>query len=358
MQTPYPQLCQHFPDIQFKEQEPLAPYTTVKIGGPAEVFCEVKTSDDFSKIVIFARKNDIPVTILGWGANSLISDEGIQGLVIKNSAQEIKIVETRLIASVPQEQITVPRWQHDETEGTGKSNFTDLNFDESNFPRVHVQVDAGTPLPVLMNTLLQEGITGLQWYSRIPATLGGAIVNNIHGGTHFIEEIIESVEIIDQEGALKTLRNNELEFDYDFSRFHHSGEIIVKATIQLFKGDVEQAKKVIKEWAIRKATQPQNSLGCIFQNISKEQQLKLGYPTNSVGYIVEHILGMKGYQIGEAKVSEKHCAFIENVGSATAYDYLAVIKKIITETKAKTGIELKPEIFFLGFKQSELEGIK
>ncbi|MBU0974688.1 hypothetical protein KKD03_03235, partial [Patescibacteria group bacterium] len=187
--------------------------------------------------------------------------------------------------------------------------------------------------------------------------LGGAIYNNIHGGTHFISEVIESVEIIDEKGNLKKISHQELEARYDFSRFHNTKEIIVSAILKLYRGDKEKAKVTAKEWAIRKNIQPSKSLGCIFQNISPEQKEELEYPTTSVGYIVEHILNKKSYQVGDAKVSDKHAAFIENMGQATAKNYLEIIKTIISETKEKTDIILKPEIFFLGFKKEELIGV-
>src|SRR5690606_24066479 len=124
------------------------------------------------------------------------------------------------------------------------------------------------------------------------------------------------------------------------------------------RGDVDRAKQVVIEWARRKAIQPQNSLGCVFQNLTPEQQQKLNLPTPSIGYLIEHVLQRKGFRIGDAMVSEKHCAFIENVGQATAKDYLEVINTLVNETKQKTGIQLKPEIFFLGFEKDLSQTLK
>jgi UDP-N-acetylmuramate dehydrogenase len=364
MKNLYQTLQTNFPNLEFKQEYPLAPHTTVKIGGPAEVFCDVKNSDDFVSLVTFAIKEDIPLTILGLGSNTLISDAGIRGLVIKNSAREIKVLENQTAktsedndekSSNPEK--IAPRFHSDKDKGSFKYEFTDLDYDESDKPTVSVEIDAGTPLPFAINILLNQGVTGLQWYSRIPSTIGGGIYNNIHGGTHFISETIESVKVIDEQGNVKIIENKDLKAGYDTSRFHNTNEVIVSAKFRLFRGDVEKAKHVNQEWAIRKAVQPSNSLGCIFQNITNEQKEKLGYPTTSVGYIVEHVINKKGFQIGDAKISEKHAAFIENIGKATAKDYLETIKTIIRETKEKTGITLKPEIFFLGFEDQELEGL-
>lgn len=347
----------HFPKLKFEQNIPLAPFTTVKIGGPAELFVNTTTTQDFIDVVTTAKKNNIPLTMLGWGANSLISDEGIKGLVVKNSAHEIAVIDEN-ISTASHKVVTQPRWQSDDSSSNKKYEFEDLDYDESDRTRVRVKISSGVSLPVAINTLLQQGITGLQWYSRIPASIGGAIYNNVHGGTHFISEVLESIQVITPEGELKDMPASEGEFAYDFSRFHHSQEVIVSATFLLFRGDVDRAKQVVIEWARRKAIQPQNSLGCVFQNLTPEQQQKLNLPTPSIGYLIEHVLQRKGFRIGDAMVSEKHCAFIENVGQATAKDYLEVINTLVNETKQKTGIQLKPEIFFLGFEKDLSQTLK
>lgn len=355
------QLQTQFPQLEFKSNYPLAQHTTVKIGGPAEIFCETKSSADFIALVTFMRQNNLPLTLLGWGANTLISDEGIIGLVVKNSSQNISILDSKGHSTKTydtQEQIQIAaRWQSDSKQGTFTYEFSDLDYDESDAPRVLVELDSGVSLPFAINILIHQGITGLQWYSRIPATVGGAIYNNIHGGTHFISEVIQTVTVITELGETKVLNKMELKAGYDISRFHETNETIVSAVFTLYRGDTEKAAYVAREWAVRKAIQPQKSLGCVFQNISNEVKDKLGYPTTSVGYIVEHVLHKKGFQIGDAKISEKHAAFIENVGNASASDYLEVIRTVIRETKEKTGVKLKPEIFFLGFKHQQLVGI-
>lgn len=369
-------LQSQFLDYQFKTNHLLAPYTTVKIGGPAEVFYEAKDQAKLIDLLLFVRKNKLPVTIIGWGANVLISDQGIKGLVIRNVAGEIKIKEknegnksdvleskkedkNNHIDTISEDKIKEieARWEADSKQGTFKYDFKDLDYDESDQEKVLVEIDAGVSLNQAIVSLINQGITGLQWYARIPSTIGGAVFNNIHGGTHFLGEVIEAVTVIDKEGEIKQLNKEELDLGYDLSRFHHSGEIILSAKFKLYKGDVEKAKYVVREWSKRKSIQPSNSLGCVFKNISNQDKEKLGYPTTSVGYIVEHVLKMKSFKIGDATISEYHCAFIENKGKASAKDYLNVIKTIIKETKIKTGLTIVPEIFFLGFEKLDLEGI-
>lgn len=345
-------LTAHFSYLNFHQDYSLASLTTVKIGGPADVFCEVKNRQEFTELAQFCKKNNLPITVIGWGANTLISDAGIRGLVVKFNSQHISILDDPQ-AELPSSDAEA-RWSQGDIQKDDYPEFSHLDYDEKQFPKVSVDIDAGVPLPFAINSLLQQGITGLQWFSRIPATIGGSIVNNIHGGTHFMSEYIEEVTVVTPEGELKTLRADELQFDYDYSRFHHSNEILVHAKLVLFKGDVEKAKQVVAQWAVQKKNQPQNSLGCVFQNISNDEQQKHDLPTPSVGYIVDHILHKKGFSIGDAKISEKHAAFIENTGNATAKDYLTIIKTVIEETNKQLGIKLKPEIFFKGFSEEEL----
>ncbi|PIR61503.1 MAG: hypothetical protein COY81_01210 [Candidatus Pacebacteria bacterium CG_4_10_14_0_8_um_filter_43_12] len=356
------QLQAQFPEIEFEAEQSLAPHTTVKIGGPAEVFCLLKEKVHLINVTQFALKQNIPLTILGWGANSLISDSGIRGLVIKNLCQEITVhPQSQTVETQTDQSTTTPaRWQAADQPETGYNagaDFSQLDYFEAEAPRVLVTMDAGVSLPMAINTLLSQGITGLQWYTRIPASIGGAIYNNIHGGKHFIGELLQSVQVIDQTGELKRYLASELELDYDHSRFHHSKEIIISADFLLFKGAVEKAKSIVIAWAKQKAIQPQNSLGCVFQNITAKEQARLGLPTPSTGYLIQKVLTLQGLQIGDAKISDRHAAFIENVGHATAADYLAVIRKIIQAAQAKCQLHLKPEIFFLGFTASELDGI-
>ncbi len=294
------------------------------------------------------------MTMIGWGANTLISDKGIRGLVVKQKSLMISLVENvQQHSSIPEVEA---RWQ----KGDNTDEYVDfsaINYDESQTPTQLINIAAGVPLPYAITHTIDKGLTGLQWFSRIPATIGGAIYNNIHGGTHFFSECVDSVQAVNPKGKVVRIENAEMEFGYDYSRFHHSKEIIISAQLILHKGDTDRAKKLVRDWAVQKKDQPQNSLGCVFQNISEEDQKKLKIPTPSVGYIIDQILHKKGYAIGDAKISEKHAAFIENVGKATAHDYLTLIKLIVSETKQKTGISLQPEIFFKGFTKEELKGV-
>lgn len=330
----------------WKKGEPLAPYSTLRIGGPADYFFVARTEKELVGAVGEARRLKLPVTLLGWGSNVLISDRGIRGLVIKNETAEIKIGGA--VSSEKTESVDSPRWQADKKKGTFKYEFADLDYDESGAPRIKVIISSGYSLPKAINDLLDQGITGLQWFARIPGTVGGAVHNNIHGGTHFFSEFVGRVKVLNADGEMIWLSVNQLKLAYDQSRFHDGREIILAVELNLYRGDAERAKAAAFEWAKRKSLQPPRSAGCTFKNISNEDKERLGLLTTSVGYIIEHILEMGGYRVGGAAVSAAHHNFIVNTGRASAKDYLAVLHEIQKRTKEKLGIELEPEIILLG----------
>lgn len=336
--------------------EPLNSHTFLKIGGPADVFFEAKTTEEFKRTIVEARKLEVPVTILGDGSNVLISDKGIRGLVLADRSDNIEILGDR-VESINLYKVKNPpyRWESDSKRGTFKYEFKDLDYDESDKPRVRVRMDSGVNLPKATDYLLDAEITGLQWYAGIPGTIGGAIFNNIHGGTHFISEVVDSVTVLDLQGEEHTLNIEELGADYDKSRFQDTGEIILDATFLLYKGDIEKAKYVRYEWAKRKSLQPRNAPGCAFHNLTQEQKEKLGLPTTSTGFVVEHLLKMTGFRIGDAAISKDHHNFIVNEGRSTAREYLEVMKTIYKRAKEELKVELVPEIFLLGFEENEIK---
>lgn len=333
--------------------EPLSKHTFLKIGGPADIFFEAKETKDFLKAISEARNLSVPVTILGDGSNVLISDDGIRGLALISKSQKIVTLDGKK----GKEKVAMPtaRWESDATHGTFKYEFKDLDYSESGKPRVKVGMDSGVSLPFAIDYLLDRGITGLQWYAGIPGTMGGAIFNNIHGGTHFISEVLDSVRVVDKKGKTYTLDIEELGVDYDKSRFQQTGEIILDATFNLYKGDTQKAGYVKKEWAKRKSLQPRNAPGCAFHNLTQEQKEKLGIPTTSAGFVIEHLLKMTEFKKGDAAISKEHHNFIVNRGNATAKDYLAVMKEIYLRAKSQLGITLVPEVFLLGFNEKEIK---
>lgn len=343
--------------INYKLNEPLAPFTTFKIGGPADILAEVNSKEEFIQIVKLATSLNIPYTIIGWGSNVLISDKGLRGLVIRNKTGKITVLgETENQSEQKQEKQTAieqeeeqPEARLDQLEPEKYYSFADLDYDETQMPKVQVNIESGAGLPVTIMHLIRDGITGLQWFGGIPGTIGGAVYNNIHGGSHFLSEFIEEVEVFDPlTHSVKTYTNEECQFEYDHSRFHGSKDIILSAKFNLFRGDKDKAKYVFQEWTKRKAVQPQKSAGCVWQNLSEEDKEKLKLESTSWGYIIDKILGLKGKTIGGARISEKHAAFIENFDNAKAKDVLKLMELIKENSKSKLGIIPKSEIFILG----------
>jgi UDP-N-acetylmuramate dehydrogenase len=189
-----------------KRNEPLVPYTTLGIGGPADLFFEAGSASEIVQAVTAARELGVPVTMLGGGSNVLVSDAGIRGLVIHNRAKKFRVLSDTLEGVTETGKNDVRhRWQPDTNKGTFKYDFKDLDYDESGYARVDVAMESGTDLLFAANQLMNRGITGLQWYAGIPGTVGGAVFNNIHGGSHFIHEVLRSVKILTSDGAVSDI---------------------------------------------------------------------------------------------------------------------------------------------------------
>lgn len=337
-----------------KFEDPLSQYTTVGIGGPGEIVYKPKNTEELENAARLAYERGLPVTIIGGGSNVLIADRGLRGLVLVNKQGQYSVGERK--KGGIKKDIPESRWELDGT--TVRYHFTDLDYDESDADRIKVVVDSGVVLQRFMYEMFESGITGLQWYSGIPGTLGGAVFNNLHGGTHFFSEVISSVRILTPEGEMKEVAVEELQADYNYTIFHEEDCVIVDAVLELYLGDEKKAKYVADEWRRRKhKIQPQKTLGCVFANISQEEREKHDLPTTSVGHIVEHILKFSNYRVGNAFIPTLHHNFIETDGPAKATDYLQVIKDVKNAVRDELGIELKTEIITKGFTEKELEGV-
>lgn len=318
------------------QNHPLAPYTTVKIGGPADTFIITHTTDEFIEVLkrlseenkfserseresidnVFFRAQSSEVhtegrehekkslsnlTILGNGSNVLISDSGIRGTVVKNQANSIQYLPGDL-----------------------------------------VKVDSGVQLPFLINDTISHSLSGLEEFAYIPSTIGGAIYGNIHGtNKNNFDKFLESIDIFDlQTKSTRQILPNQLNWDYDYSQFQQNPQwIILSATLKLSPGDSTASKQQVTDIIAKKiTTQSMNSLGSVFKNP----------PNDSAGRVIDQELKLKGYRLGDAQISPLHANFIVNLGSATATDYLAIIKHVQSQAKQKLNLQLESEIKFLG----------
>lgn len=367
-------LKKQFPRIEIYQDHPLAPYTTLKIGGPADIFIHTHSTYEFINILKYinidvakeangaqrskaiSRKesstgnsfaSQFQLTILGNGSNVLISDKGIRGIVIKNSSQNIEIIDTSPISI----QFNHTYTQRHENEPEKYLDFTKLDYDESSKPQVLVKISSGTPLPYVINYLIDNGVTGLQWFAYIPGTIGGATWYNIHGGAYHFSDYLESIDCFNlQTGKIETFFKKDLSWSYEKSFFqNHPHLIIISTTLRLFQGDTDMAKNVKNAWIAQKIkVQPTNSAGSVFANPTLKDSTRIWGEQKSTGWIIDHELNWKGKSVGGAQISPLHSNFIVNTGTATATDMSTLIQEIKNEVQKRFKLTLKTEIKFLG----------
>ncbi len=335
-----------------RENEMMNRHTTFRIGGPADFYFEARNVSEVQKALKLCRDNDLPYLVVGVGANLLVGDKGIRGLVIRPLLNEMKVVGHYQPVKESPRQVR----QVNESTGHYKAydedrylKFDDLEIDEP-APDTLVRVGAGALLPQLIIWSLEQGLTGLQNFAGIPASVGGCLYNNIHGGTHLFDEFVDEVILLDKNGRPARVPRDEMEFAYDQSRLQRTGETVLEAILKLSHGDVERARRVRLEWLKRKLkVQPQNDCpGCIFKNLTPEAAQKINAPTVAAGWVIDIGLGLKGTKIAGVKISEKHANFFVNDGTGKASDVIQLIEICKSKAQEKFGLELKEEIQLVG----------
>ncbi len=283
--------------------EPLAPRTTFRIGGSADLMVEVQSLADLVECVRLARQHDAPVFILGNGSNLLVRDGGMRGLVIENHCDQFWL------------DLTQP----------GRAN---------------LHVESGASLPGIANRLARQGWSGLEWAIGVPGTIGGAIVGNAGAHSGCIADNLLSVLILDAQGATRELPKTELAFDYRASRFKRArGEIVLSAIFELKRDDPPTCIARMNDYTEqRRRTQPtEPSVGSMFKNP----------PGDYAGRLIEQA-GLKGARVGNVEVSPAHANFFVNRGGATANDVLRLIEIVRARVRKKFGVALELEIEIVG----------
>lgn len=288
--------------------ESLKKHTTYGIGGPADLMIFPKSKQDLIKVIEIINENKIQLTILGSGSNVLVSDNGIRGAVIslKNSLKQIEVDDNILYA------------------------------------------ECGTMLGKIVKHAVKNNLIGLENLNGVPGTLGGALIMNAGAWGGEISENLIHVEVINSKSEIQKIQKKDLNFSYRQSSFNKD-DILLSAKFNLKKAD----KDIIKENFIeaqsgRKKSQPLNkrSAGSLFKNPKN----------NSAGKLLDEA-GLKGFSIGDAKISEKHANFFINDGDATSKDMLMLIKKAHKEVKDKFNVNLSLEVKLMGFNEKEIEGL-
>lgn len=300
---------------------PLAPYTTFRVGGPADCLVEVRNSEQLAAVARASARAWGPPTVLGGGSNTVIADRGIRGVVIRAHGGEIREDGSPADLAAPS-------------------------------GAVLVRADAGATMNALVRWTIARGFAGLEAWAGTPGTVGGAIYGNAHYGGRNISHFVSSVRFLATGGEMATdLPRDLLEFGYDRSRFQQTSEVILSAVFVLQRGaDAARLREVAHaSLAHRKRTQPLSmpSAGCVFQNPDPARdRVPDGIPA-SAGALVDRA-GLKGYRIGGAMVSPTHANFIVSDGAAKASDIRALVRLCQAEVRRQFAVDLREEIRWLG----------
>ncbi len=294
------------------EDEPLAAHNTFGTGGKARLFANVCSTKELAAVVHIADELKIPYFMLGGGSNMLISDEGYNGLIIKNSIGGIQL------------------------DGT------------------EITVGAGVELQRLVDFATEHGLSGLEFAAGIWGTVGGAIFGNAGAYGSEIGSVLKWAELVDRKGEVRVEPATYFEFDYRTSKLKKTREFVARAGIVLRAGDkTEIAQKVQEILKTRKDKLPEteHSAGCFFKNIPDRRE-KFGKLT--AGKLLEEI-GAKEMRVGGAYVYYKHANIIINDGTANSQEIRRLAETLKKKVKEKFGIELAEEITFLGdFKEEKI----
>jgi UDP-N-acetylmuramate dehydrogenase len=286
--------------LRLERDVPLAPFTTLRVGGPADRLATPETRDEVIAAVDVARRAGVPIFMLGKGSDIVVADAGIRGLVIRTRADGVEI------------------------EGTA------------------LRADAGASMTALAKRCARDGLAGFDWAISIPGSFGGAIWANAGAHDGEMSHVVREVEVLDaSDGSTRVVAAANCGFAYRESRFKHSGEVILGGTIDLTPGRPEEISALVDaHQAHRKATQPlaDQNAGSVFRNP----------PGDHAGRLIEGA-GLKGERVGTAQVSQLHANFIVTErGSGRAADVRALGDRVRAVVAERFGVELRYEIEFVG----------
>ena len=281
-------------------REPMSRHTTFRIGGPAEIFLMPESFEQIRDILLLCRQEQLPYFVLGNGSNLLVSDSGYRGVIIQ----------------------------------------MDRNMGDVKLEGTEIRACAGALLSSIAAVARKASLTGFEFAGGIPGTLGGAAVMNAGAYGGEMKDVLREVTVMTKDGEILTLPAERLEMGYRTSIIRKSGYLVLEAVISLEPGDPREILDRTKELA-EKRTEKQ----------------PLDYPSagstfkRPEGYFAGKLImdsGLRGYRVGGAQVSEKHCGFVINTGDATAKDVRELMDHVIRTVKEKYGVTLEPEVKFLG----------
>ena len=285
-------------------QEPMAGHTTFRIGGPADCFLQPENEEQLIQVQRYLGKVGIPFFVLGNGSNLLVSDAGYRGVIIQVGRKMSAI----------------------EVEGCT------------------IKAQAGATLAQVAKAALEHGLTGLEFASGIPGTVGGGVVMNAGAYDGELSQVVARVHVVNSEGEIMELDNETMEFGYRTSAIKNTSLAITEVQFELSEGDKEQIREKMEDYTSRR----------------REKQ-PLEYPSagstfkRPKGFFAGKLImdaGLRGYQKGGARVSDKHCGFVINTGDATAEDVRNVIREVQERVKEKFHVTLETEVIFLGWEKN------
>ena len=281
-------------------EEPMAKHTTFQIGGPAQYFVTPGTTEEIKQILKLCKEEEVPYFVMGRGSNLLVSDAGMEGVVLQLY-----------------------------------DNYSDFSIDGN-----QIQAQAGVMLSKIGYVARENSLTGFEFAAGIPGTLGGAVMMNAGAYGGEMKDIIATVQLMDEDGNLFEKTGEEMDFAYRHSIVEEKNLLVLGATLTLQKGDKEAIDEKMKELAsARKTKQPLEfpSAGSTFKRPE--------------GYFAGKLImdaGLRGYQVGGAQVSEKHCGFVINKKNATAADVLKLVSDVKAKVYEEFQVELEPEVRLVG----------
>ena len=288
------------PEERLLFHEPMSKHTTFRVGGEAECMIVVETKDELAQIISYLGRLEQDYFVLGNGSNLLVGDKGYRGVIVK----------------------------------MGK-RMGGIRVEQN-----HIAVGASAPLSLVATVAKEKGLSGLEFAAGIPGTVGGAIVMNAGAYGGEMKQIVQMVRVMDKEGQILTLDNDTMEFGYRTSIIKDRPFIVLGVVLKLTPGNEEEIGAKMEElMKQRKSKQPLEypSAGSTFKRPE--------------GYYAGKLImdaGLRGYRIGGAQVSEKHCGFVINAGGATAADIKEVIEEIQERVRDRFHVRLEPEVVFLG----------
>lgn len=300
-QTFVKSVTEQLPQLSLMQDEPMKKHTTFRIGGPADYYAEPDKSQ-ISKLIEIAKACDMPVAVIGNGSNLLVGDKGIRGLVIGIGKGMSEIT----------------------AQGNGRI----------------IIAGAGAILAAVAAKAAEASLSGLEFASGIPGSVGGAVVMNAGAYGGEIKDVLIDATVLTAEGELKTVTRDELDLSYRHSIVPEKGYIVLSARFRLTPKPKDEIKSYMAELRTKRV-----------------EKQPLEYPSagstfkRPEGYFAGKLImdaGLRGYSVGDAQVSEKHCGFVVNKGEATAADVLTLIKDVQETVLKQFGVKLEPEVKMIG----------